>query len=73
MASVAVGDVFEDEGPVAGDGVAFTVFDGRFDGEDVHSIHFQPGDVLAAFIVFGKSSGAGGCGAHTVFVVYVKY
>lgn len=72
MAAVAVGDVFEDEGTVAGDGVLFAVFDGGFDGEDVHSVDFEAWDVLAAFVVFGQGGGAVGGGAHAVFVVCVR-
>ena len=40
MAAVTVGDVFEDEGPVAFGRVAFAVLDGGFDGEDVHAVYF---------------------------------
>lgn len=70
MATVAVGDVFEDEGTVAGNGVAFAVLHGGFDGEDVHAVDLETGDVLAALVVFGQGSGAGGGGTHAVFVVW---
>ena len=70
MAAVAVGDVFEDEGPVAFGGVLFAVLDGGFDGEDVHAVDFEAGDVLAAFVIFGERGGSVGSGAHTVFVVW---
>ena len=52
MAAVAVCDVFEDQGAVAGDGVGFAVLDGGFDGEDVHAVDFEAGDVLSTFVVF---------------------
>jgi hypothetical protein len=51
--AVAVGDVFEDDGPVAGDCVGFGVRDGCFDGEDVHAVYFEAGDVLPALVVVG--------------------
>ena len=70
MAAVAVGYVFEDEGPVAGGGVFFAVLNGGFDGEDVHSVDFETGDVLPALVVLGQSGGAVGGGAHAVFVVW---
>lgn len=69
MPAVAVGDVLEDERAVAFGGVLFAVLDGGFDGEDVHAVDFEAGDVLAAFVVFGESGGAVGGGAHAVFVV----
>lgn len=72
MAAVAIGDVFEDEGAVAGGGVGFGVFDGGFDGEDVHPVDFEAGDVLAAFVVFGEGGGAVGGGAHAVFVIFIR-
>ena len=69
MPAVAVGDVFEDQGPVAFGGVSFAVLDGRFDGEDVHAVHFEAWDVLPAFVIFGEGGGAVGGGTHAVFVV----
>ena len=68
--AVAVGDVFEDQGPVAFGGVFLAVLDGGFDGEDVHAVDFEAGDVLAAFVVFGQGGGAVGGGAHAIFVVW---
>ncbi len=70
MAAIAVGDVFEDEGAMAGGGVGFGVFDGGFDSEDVHAVDFEAGDVLAALIVLGEGGGTVGGGAHAVFVVF---
>lgn len=70
VAAVAVGDVFEDQGAVAFGGVFFAVLDGGFDGEDIHAVDFEAGDVLSAFVVFGKSGGAVGGGTHTVLVVW---
>lgn len=72
VAAVAVGDIFEDEGPVAGEVEGFAVFDCGFDGEDVHAVDFEAGDVLAAFVVFRQGGGAVGGGAHAVFVVCVE-
>ena len=54
---------------MASDSVFFAVLDGGFDGEDVHSVDFETGDVLASFIVFGQSGSTVGGGAHAVFVV----
>lgn len=69
MSTVAVSDIFEDKRTVAVDRVLFAVLDGSFDGEDVHSVDLETGDVLSTLVVFGQSGGAvGGC-AHTVFVV----
>ena len=70
MPAVAVRDVFEDQGPVAFGREFFAVLDGGFDGEDVHAVDFEPGDVLAAFVVFGEGGGAVGGGTHAVFVVW---
>ena len=69
VAAVAVGDVLEDQGAVAFGGVLFAVLDGGLDGEDVHSVDFEAGDVLAAFVVFGERGGAVGGGTHAVFIV----
>ena len=67
--AVAVGDVFEDEGPVAFGGVLFAVLDGGFDGEYVHAVDFEAGDILAAFVIFREGGGSVGGGAHAVFIV----
>ena len=69
MAAVAVGDVLKDEGPMAFGGVFFAVLDSGFDGEDIHPVDFEAGDILTAFVVFGKSGGSVGGGTHAVFVV----
>ena len=68
--AVAVRDVFEDQGAVAFGGVLLSVLDGGFDGEDVHAVDFEAGDVLAALIVFGQGGGAVGGSTHAVFVVW---
>ena len=70
MPAIAVGDVLEDERTVAVDCVLFAVFDGGFDGEDVHSVDFKARDVLTTFIIFRKSGSPVGCCAHAIFVVY---
>lgn len=54
VAAVAVGDVFEDEGAVAGNRVGFGVRDGGFDGEDIHAVYLKTWDVLAALVVVGE-------------------
>ena len=69
MPAVAVGDVFENQGPVTFGGVTFAVLDGGFDGEDVHAVDFEARDVLPAFVVFGEGGGAVGGGAHAILVV----
>ena len=51
MAAVTVGDIFEDERTMAVNGVLFTVLDSGFDGEDVHTVNLEAGNVLATFIV----------------------
>ncbi len=70
MASITVGDVFEDEWAVAGDCVLLAVFDGGFDGENVHTVNFETWNILASLVVFCQGGGAVGCGSHTVFVVF---
>ena len=70
MPAVAVRDVFEDQGAVAFGGVFLAILDGGFDGEDVHAVDFEAGDVLAALVVFGQGGGAVGGGTHAVFVVW---
>ena len=69
VASVAVGDVFVDEGALAGGAVLLAVLDGGLDGEDVHAVDLQAGDVLAALVVVGDGRGAVGGSAHAVLVV----
>jgi len=54
VATVAVGHVFEDEGAVAGDCVGFAVRDGGFDGEDVHAVYLETGNILTALVVVGE-------------------
>ena len=73
VAAVAVGDVLEDQGPVAFARVLLAVLDGGFDGEDVHTVDFEAGDVLAALVVFGQGGGAVGGGAHAVLVVWEEW
>ena len=68
--AVAVRDVFENQGAVAFGGVIFAVLDGGFDGEDVHAVDFEAGDVLAALVVFGQRGGAVGGSTHAVLVVW---
>lgn len=72
MPAVAVSDIFEDEGSVAGDGVLLAVFDGGFDGEDVHAIDFEAGNVLPAFVVFCHRSRTICGSSHPVFVVWCQ-
>jgi hypothetical protein len=69
VASVAVGDVFVDEGTLAGGAVLLSVLDGGLDGEDVHAVDLQTGDVLAALVVLGDGRRAVGSGTHAVLVV----
>ncbi len=70
MASITVGDVFEDEWAVAGDRVLLAVFDGGFDGENVHTVDLETWNILASLVVFRQGGGAVGCGSHTVFVIF---
>ena len=53
MAAVAVGDVFEDEGTVTGDSVLFSVLDGGFDCKYIHTVNFEAGNILTAFVIVG--------------------
>ena len=69
VASVAVGDVFVVEGALAGGAVLLAVLDGGLDGEDVHAVDLQAGDVLAALVVVGDGRGSVGGSAHAVLVV----
>ena len=70
MSSVSVGDVLEDQWAVACDSVLLPVFNGCFDGEDVHAVDFESWDVLTAFVVLCKSGGTVGGGTHSVLVVW---
>lgn len=70
VAAVAVGDVLEDEGSLAGDGVVLAVLHGRLGGEDVHAVDLETGNVLATLVVLGEGGGAGSGGTHTVLVVW---
>lgn len=69
VTTVAVGDVLEDEGALAGVAVLLTVLDGSLDGESVHAVDLETGDVLAALVVLGEGRGAVSSGTHTVLVV----
>jgi len=69
VASVAVGDVFVHKRSLAGGGVLFSVLDRGLDGEHVHAVDLQTGNVLAALVVVGEGRGAVGSGAHAVLVV----
>ena len=70
VSTVAVRDVLEDQGAVAFGGVFLAILDRGFDGEDVHAVDLEAGDVLAALVVFGQGGGAVGSGTHAVFVVW---
>jgi hypothetical protein len=70
VSSVAVGNVFVDEGTLAGGGPLLSVLDSGLDGEDVHTVDLQTRDVLSALVVVGESGGAVSGGTHTVLVVY---
>lgn len=69
VTSVTVGDVFVDKRTLAGGAVLLSVLDGGLDGEDVHAVDLQTGDVLAALVVVGDGRRAVGGGTHTVLVV----
>ena len=69
MTAISVGDVFEDEGAMAGPGVFFAVLNSSFDCKDVHAIDLQPWDVLTTLIVFSEGRSAIGSRAHSIFVV----
>ena len=70
VATVPVGDILEDQGTVAGDGVVLGVLDGGLGGQDVHTVDLDTGDVLTTLVVVGQGGGPGGGSTHTVFVVY---
>jgi hypothetical protein len=69
MSSVAVGNVFVDEGTLASGGPLLSVLDGGLDGEDVHTVDLQTRDVLSTLVVVGESGRAVSSGTHTVLVV----
>lgn len=71
VASVSVGDVFEDDRTVAGCGVLAGVLDCCLYGEDVHSVDLETRDVLTTLVVVCEGGRAVGCGTHTVFVVWI--
>lgn len=69
VTTVTVGDVLEDKGSLAGDGVVLAVLDGGLGGQDVHAVDLETGNVLTTLVVLGQGGGAGGGGTHTVLVV----
>ena len=69
VTSVTVGDILEDKGTLAVNGVVLAVLDSGLDGEDIHAVDLETGDVLATLVVVGQSGGTGGGGTHAVFVV----
>jgi hypothetical protein len=69
VSSVAVGNVFVDKRTLAGSGVFLSVLDGGLNGEDVHAVDLQTGNVLTALVIVGEGGRAVGSGTHTVLVV----
>lgn len=69
VASVPVGDILEDHGAVAGIGPLLAVLDRGLDGEAVHAVDLETGDVLATLVVI-REGGRPVCRrTHTVLVV----
>jgi hypothetical protein len=69
VTSVSVGNVFVDERTLASSGVFLAVLDSSLDGEDVHAVDLETGDVLTALVVVRDGGGAVGSSSHTVLVV----
>ena len=55
MSSVTVGDVFVDKRALASGSILLSVLDSGLDGEDIHTVNLQTGDVLSTLVVVGES------------------
>lgn len=69
VASVSVGDVFVNERSLASRAILLSVLDCSFDGEDVHAVDLQTGNVLATLVIFRDGGGTVRSSTHTVLVV----
>jgi hypothetical protein len=70
VTSVAVCNVFVDEGSFAFGTPLLSVLDGGLYSEDVHAVDLETRDVLATLVVVGQGGSAVGGGTHSVLVVY---
>jgi len=55
VSSVTVGDVFVDKRALASGSILLSVLDSGLDGEDIHTVNLQTGDVLSTLVVVGES------------------
>ena len=69
VTSVPVGDELVDEGSLSWGAPFLAELGGGLNGEDVHAIDLQTGNVLATLVVVGDGGGAVGRGTHAVLVV----
>lgn len=69
VATVAVGDVLEDQRTLVSLSPFLAVLDSSLDSEDVHAVDLQTRNVLSTLVVVGQGGGAGSRGTHTVLVV----
>lgn len=69
MAAVAVSDVLEDERALARDGPLAAVLHSGFDGEHVHAVDLETGDVLPPRVVVRRGGRAVRRRTHAVLVV----
>lgn len=69
VAAVSVGDIFEDERAVVAGGEVLAVLDGSLDGEDIHTVDLETGDILATLVVVGKGRRPSSGSTHSVLVV----
>lgn len=69
MTSVPVCDVFVDEGSFAFGTPLLSVLDSSLNGEDVHAVDLETGNVLTALVVVGKGGSAVSGSTHSILVV----
>lgn len=69
VTTIAVGDVFENHGALAGGSPFLAVLDSGLDGQDIHAINLETRNVLSALVVIGQSRRTGSRSTHTVLVV----
>merc|ERR1712072_505455 len=69
VTAVSVSHVLVDERAVAILAPLLAVLHSSLDGEDVHTVDLQTGDVLATLVVLGHGGGTASGGTHTVLVV----
>lgn len=70
VTSVSVGDKLKDKRTLASCGPLAAELGRGLDGEDVHAVDLETGNVLATLVVLGDGRRAVGSSTHTVLVVW---